>query len=83
MRLIDIRDMPGFNPASNAQDKEQRDISNGKVKYEKQSWMSAIAIKTVCCSEHGAMNLVNSEKTIWRCLTCNVGAYDMDRHIDL
>lgn len=80
MNLVDIRDMPNFNEASNALGKEQRDVSNGKVFFGRLPWMSEIAIDTVCCSDHGAMNLVNPEKTIWRCLTCNVGAYDMDNH---
>lgn len=82
MNLIDIRAMPGFNEASNMLGKEQRDVSSGKVFFGKLPWMSNIAVETVCCVEHGAMNLVNKEKTIWRCLACNAGAYDMDRHVE-
>ena len=25
------------------------------------------------CEEHGAMNCVNPNRTIWRCLQCNIG----------
>lgn len=75
MRLIDIRDMPHFNEASNALGKAQRDVSAGNVFFGRLPWMSDDALDTVCCAEHGAMNLVNPDKTIWRCLTCNAGAY--------
>lgn len=63
----DIADMPNHNPASNTTGRRERDVTDGKV-YAHPEWK-------VACKEHGAMNCVNEDRTIWRCLTCNAGAY--------
>jgi tRNA nucleotidyltransferase/poly(A) polymerase len=47
--------------------RRERDITDNKV-LPHPTWVAE-------CKEHGAMNCVNPERTIWRCLTCNVGAY--------
>jgi len=67
-RLLDIADMPGgLNAASNTTGKRQRDVTDGKV-IAHSEWK-------VACKEHGAMNCVSADRKIWRCPTCNVGAY--------
>lgn len=67
--LVDLADMPGFNPSSNRGTgaHAQRDVSAGRVSLHPQH--------KVACSQHGAMNCVNPERTIWRCLTCHVAGY--------
>jgi hypothetical protein len=66
-QLLDIADMPRLNPRSNTTGRRERDITDNKV-LPHPTWVAE-------CKEHGAMNCVNPERTIWRCLTCNVGAY--------
>lgn len=65
--LLDIRDMPGFNPASNTKDAPQRDVSTGQVYW---NWYNKVS-----CWDHGAMLCVNEDRTIWRCISCGAGAY--------
>lgn len=63
--LRDIVDMPDYNPK--AASRGQRSVSEGKV--------SSHPVNKVNCHVHGAMNCVNPERTIWRCIECGVGAY--------
>lgn len=67
--------MPNFNPASNALGKEQRDVSSGQVFFGLLPGASHIAIPAVSCRDHGAMLCVNPERTLYRCIACNAGAY--------
>ena len=62
--IIDIRDMPGFNPAvPNGADS----VSQGKV-----IWFPG---QKAWCIKHGAMNCVSENQRIWRCLMCHEGCY--------
>ncbi len=61
LKITDIKDMPGFNPA----------IANGS-----DSVSTGRVILTVSCATHGAMNKM-SPHGIWRCVACNVGAYEV------
>lgn len=65
MKLMDMSAMPGFSPAVGAH--AHHSVSEGRV-YLHSEWK-------VVCREHGAMNAVNEECTIWRCLICHVAAY--------
>ena len=78
MKIVDIKDMTGFNP----QVKDNIDsVSKGLVvlvefQYEYEMMM----IKHYpYCVIHGAMNKV-SKDGIWRCLTdkCGVGCYQVE-----
>ena len=33
------------------------------------------------CEEHGAMNCVNKDRTLWRCLECHIGINVTDSNI--
>jgi hypothetical protein len=74
MLLIDLAEMPLFNPA--AQNTARGDWSLYDV-----TLMGVVesARDKVSCVDHGAMNCVNPERSIWRCLTCGRAAYDWDR----
>ena len=63
--LIDLAEMPGFNPVVGSHGLHS--VSEDRVFVHPHD--------KVRCREHGAMNAVNPERTIWRCLTCGVGAY--------
>ena len=66
-RLFDIKDMPNFNPvATNGIDS----VSKRRVFWTKKN--------LVTCRKHGAMLCVSESRTIWRCPTCNEGAYMPD-----
>jgi hypothetical protein len=69
VRLADLVDMPDFNPATQngRGDWSLRDVSAGTVTLHPRD--------KVACAFHGAMNCVNPERTIWRCLTCGRAAY--------
>lgn len=81
--LMNIADMPDFNvdgPQNGA-----RSVTKNQVYYG-DTWIPDLhpgsspsyAIPTVNCIAHGAMNCVTkmSHGVLWRCLTCNVGAYE-------
>jgi hypothetical protein len=70
MILRDLIDMPDFNFASQNGRGEWslRDVSSGAV--------TTHPTNKVVCVDHGAMNCVNPERTLWRCLTCGRAAYD-------
>lgn len=63
--LIDLADMPHFNGAVGSHG--LRSVSEGKVFWG--------GVNKVSCTQHGAMNAVDPDCTIWRCLTCHEGAY--------
>jgi hypothetical protein len=67
--LINIRDMPGYNPKANTTDQEERDVSSGKVFWTEKN--------RVTCRDHGAMLCVSERRDMWRCLAlgCHAGAY--------
>lgn len=67
--LIDIRDMPNYNPKANTLDREERDVSNGQVFWTDRN--------KVTCRDHGAMLCVSANRDLWRCLAlgCHAGAY--------
>ena len=73
MNIVDMVDSPGFNPSTNSGrgDWSLRDVSSGKVTLD--DWWGKPE-----CAEHGAMNLVSKDLTIWRCIECGRGAYDLD-----
>lgn len=63
-RVVDIADMPDFNPVVKD---GIRSVSEGKIAWTNQNY--------VTCVDHGACLAVNKDCTIWRCPTCNEGAY--------
>ncbi len=64
MKLKDIKDMPNFKQSvTNGLDS----VSSGKVFFTKEN--------LVTCLTHGAMLCVSENRRIWRCPTCNEGAY--------
>lgn len=75
MNIIDMIDSPNFNPATNQSrgDWSLRDVSTRGVSLDP-IWNKP------CCLLHGAMNCVNAERTIWRCLACGRSCYDLDHH---
>lgn len=63
MKLIDIKEMPDYNPAvPNGSDS----VSQGVV---------TLLGGSPWCKYHGAMNCVSTNRKIWRCLTCHAGCY--------
>lgn len=76
MILIDLVEMPNFNSAAQNPDRGEWslfDVSLGNVQQHTRD--------KVVCIDHGAMNCVNPERTIWRCLACGRAAYDYDKEI--
>ncbi len=76
MKLIDMKDMPNYNPeVKNGID----DVSMGQVFFGRCEWMWEECLETVCCIEHGAMNPMTDDKDgrIWRCIICNRGAFEI------
>ena len=69
MRLLDIAEMPGHNPTTGAHGLHS--VSEGKVRPDE--------FGKPCCTQHGAMNAVNPDRTIWRCVhavpACGEGSY--------
>lgn len=63
-KLIDIKDMPKFNPAVK---NGLTSVSEGKIFWTNNN--------KVTCKEHGACLCLNMDRTIWRCPACNEGAY--------
>ena len=68
-KLMNIKDMPGYNPITNTTNRPENDVSTRKVYWHYKS--------KVTCKEHKAMLCVNEDRTLWRCpaLGCNVGAF--------
>ena len=69
MILHDMIDQPNFNPATqnNRGDWSLRDVSSGAV--------FPGADSKPACVDHGAMNCVVPDMSIWRCLMCGRAAY--------
>lgn len=67
--LRDLVDMPGFNPATQHDRGEWglRCVSDGTVTPDR--WWKPR------CVDHGAMNAVNPDCTLWRCLMCGHGCF--------
>lgn len=65
--LLDLEEMPNWNPKTGKH--ALRSVSEYRVYWDDQN--------KVCCVDHGAMNCVNPERTIWRCLAlgCQTAAY--------
>ena len=63
-KLVDIKDMPEFNPTVK---NGLTSVSEGKI-----VWTSN---NKVTCREHGACLCLNMDRSLWRCPTCNEGAY--------
>jgi hypothetical protein len=63
-KLIDIKDMPNFNTVVK---NGLASISEGKIFWTENN--------KVTCKEHGACLCLNKDQSIWRCSTCNEGAY--------
>lgn len=69
--IVDIQCMPGFNPkVPNGADSVSRGLVSVDLTINKYA-----GVNKVVCSKHGAMNAVSQDCRIWRCLTCNEGAY--------
>lgn len=67
--LHDLIEQPNFNPATqnNRGDWSLRDVSQGDV-FKADDGKPA-------CVEHGAMNAVMADRSLWRCLMCGRAAY--------
>lgn len=65
--LYDLREMPNWNPSTGGH--ALTSVTEGRVR-----WHPA---NKVTCVDHGAMNAVNEDCTIWRCLAfgCYTAAY--------
>lgn len=63
--LVDLVDMPDWNPTTGA--RGLRSVSEGRV-YLHPEWK-------VACRDHGAMNCVAENRTLWRCIACGAAAY--------
>lgn len=77
VRIIDMADSPGFNPSTNSGrgDWSLHDVTNGDVFLD--NWWGKPT-----CIDHGVMNCVSKDRTIWRCIECGRGAFDIQRHED-
>lgn len=73
MQIIDMIDSPDYNPTTNQNrgDWSLRDVSTQQVTLD-EVWNKPE------CIEHGAMNCVSPDRSIWRCLTCARSAFDID-----
>lgn len=67
--LQNLIDMPGYNPVTQQGrgDWGLRCVDDGTVRFDGRLLPQ--------CVDHGAMNAVNSDRTLWRCLMCGRGAY--------
>jgi hypothetical protein len=63
-KLIDIKDMPKFNPIVK---NGLTSVSTGKIFWTENN--------KVTCKEHGACLCLNKDRNLYRCPTCNEGAY--------
>ena len=72
--LADLAEDPAYNPQTNAgrQDGSLYDVSGGTVFLQSSKYSSGYK---PACIVHGAMNAVNPDRSIWRCLTCSRAAY--------
>lgn len=80
--LLDIAKMPDFNldgPQNGVHSVSECLVYCGDtLPYDHPAPVSQLAVPTINCVAHGAMNCVAkmSHGVLWRCLTCNVGAYE-------
>lgn len=76
MRIIDMADSPNFDPNTNKGrgDWSLYDVSNGDVRID------CVWLKPECI-DHGAMNAVNNDRTIYRCLICSRSCYAIQTEI--
>lgn len=65
IRIVDMIDSPKFDPSTNngRGDWSLRDVTTDQVFLDCE-WHKPT------CRTHGAMNALNPDRTIWRCLTC-------------
>lgn len=66
---------PNYNPETNKNrgDWSLYDVTNKEVILD-DKWNKPE------CIEHKAMNCVNEERTIWRCLTCSRSCFDLEQY---
>lgn len=80
-RLVDIEQMPGYDPAAITTKVKGgiRSVSEGRVRYGDLQWMDADARATVICRVHGACLCVGSSEAgkLWRCTACGEGAWQV------
>lgn len=76
MQIIDMISSPSYNPSTNKDrgDWSLYDVSNHNV-FLDDKWNKPN------CINHGAMNAMNAQRTIWRCTVCSRSCYDLDAHI--
>ncbi len=69
VKIIDVKDMPGFKPYATGQLEDS--VTRGKVYVQKvkHGWFPY-------CKEHGAMLKV-SKFGMWRCAVCHEGCYQV------
>jgi hypothetical protein len=86
--LIDVADMPNFNPSANTKGSKGSGRSAGgkpvsvktskgpkgdrSVSEGKIYWDKK---NKVSCKTHGAMLCVAPDRRLWRCIACGAGAY--------
>jgi len=68
--IQDMVEMPDFNweTQKGRNDWSTRDVSQGAVSLDAE-WHKPN------CIDHGAMNAVNPDRSIWRCLCCGRACY--------
>lgn len=79
MKIYDQITMPDYNPAANAGrgDHSLYDVSNGEVVLRDGSpaYNDRTMPMTPHCVFHGAMNAMNPQRSVWRCLSCGRACY--------
>lgn len=75
MNIVDMAASPDFNPETNKGrgDWSLYDVSTEQVFLDR-TW------RKPSCIEHGAMNCVSADRTIWRCVNCGRSCFDVDRY---
>jgi hypothetical protein len=68
-----ILDLAAAGPSVRAGIHGLHSVSQARVWFNPKSRWGAV--QGPSCADHGAMNAVNPERSIYRCLTCHVAAY--------
>jgi hypothetical protein len=68
-----ILDLAEAGPSVRAGAHGLRSVREGRVWFDPEVRFGVV--QGPSCQQHGAMNAVNPERSIYRCLTCHVAAY--------
>jgi hypothetical protein len=75
--IRDLKDMPDFNwdSQNNRGTWSTQDVTDGNVTLD--DWW-----QKPNCIDHNAMNAVNPDRSIWRCLECGRACYMVQVEVD-